>query len=124
MEGGEAGCLQYLFAQVMEQNLLEPRNCSAGAYFPQYSHFRRFAFLSSSENKAAREGCIGFCCHSGPRQAQRWTLITRRVPPKDLLNLTENLPKTKFKIQSRKKLSLKNITVFLTLSQTISTLND
>lgn len=45
------GCLQYLLAQVMEQNLLEPRNCSAGAYFPQYSHFRRFAFLSSSEKQ-------------------------------------------------------------------------
>lgn len=41
----------YLLAQVMEQNLLEPRNCSAGAYFPQYSHFRRFAFLSSSEKQ-------------------------------------------------------------------------
>ena len=32
----------------MEQNLLEPRNCVAGAYFPQYSHFSKFAFLSSS----------------------------------------------------------------------------
>lgn len=32
----------------MEQNLLEPRNCSAGAYLPQYSHLRRFAFFSNS----------------------------------------------------------------------------
>lgn len=38
----------YLLAQVMEQNLLEPRNWVAGAYFPQYSHFSKFAFLSSS----------------------------------------------------------------------------
>jgi len=39
---------RYLLAQVMEQNLLEPRNWVAGAYFPQYSHFSKFAFLSSS----------------------------------------------------------------------------
>lgn len=41
-------CCCYLLAQVMEQNLLEPRNWVAGAYFPQYSHFSKFAFLSSS----------------------------------------------------------------------------
>lgn len=48
-------CPAYLFAHVMEQNLLEPRNCSAGAYFPQYSHFRRFAFLSNSEKQGIHE---------------------------------------------------------------------
>ena len=74
----------------MEQNLLEPRNCSAGAYFPQYSHFRRFAFLSSSENKAELQGYVGSCCRSGHPQAQHWTLITLSVPLKDLLSLTEN----------------------------------
>lgn len=57
-EEGRDGGLLYLLAQVMEQNLLEPRNCSAGAYFPQYSHFRRFAFLSSSENKAGLHGFL------------------------------------------------------------------
>lgn len=54
------GCLQYLLAQVMEQNLLEPRNWSAGAYFPQYSHFRRFAFLSSSEKQSIPGKLHGF----------------------------------------------------------------
>lgn len=54
------GSAQYLLAQVMEQNLLEPRNWSAGAYFPQYSHFRRFAFLSSSEKQGITRKLHGF----------------------------------------------------------------
>lgn len=110
-------CLRYLLAQVIEQNLLEPRNCSAGAYFPQYSHFRRFAFLSSSEKHGVTWQPPTVLLPLKPSLGHKLHSITLRDCPQ------RPTPRNReFKFQNHKGMFLKNIIVFLILSQTISIL--
>lgn len=103
------GCPWYLLAQVMEQNLLEPRNCSAGAYFPQYSHFRRFAFLSSSgkQGLAAERSPVPLPLR--PSCGPQLTNHSQGLPPTELHDLSQNPYNLKFRIQNHKGVALRNV---------------
>ena len=62
----------------------------SGGVLPTVLALQEVRLLSSSENNAELQGCVGSCCRSGHPQAQHWTRITLSVPLKDLLSLTEN----------------------------------